>query len=314
MKPGREAFALRLASAGFRGAVLEDEPLAPRSTFRIGGAARLLLEPSDAESLAAVVSVCRGADEPFFMLGGGSNVVFPDGAFNRVVVSTGYIGGIIANNGSTGQEAIVSCGSGCAMAQLAAYALESALGGLEAFAGLPGTVGGAVFMNARCYEREVSDVLAAADYLPASGDALPKRYAFDGRGWGYKRSPFQHGVVIVGAEFALRRLSGAEAQASRERAAGYIADRERKGHFRYPSAGSVFKNSRAFGKPSGQLIDEAGLCGFRIGGAQIAPWHGNIIVNTGGATAADVWALAEHARRAVQERFGFRLEREIIFA
>uniref|UniRef100_UPI000AEE611C FAD-binding protein n=1 Tax=Treponema endosymbiont of Eucomonympha sp. TaxID=1580831 RepID=UPI000AEE611C len=120
MKLGREAFALRLASAGFRGAVLENEPLAPRSAFRIGGAARLLLEPSDAESLVVAVSVCQGAGEPFFMLGGGSNIVFPDGAFDRIVVSTGYIGGIIANNGGAGQEAIVSCGSGCAMARLAA--------------------------------------------------------------------------------------------------------------------------------------------------------------------------------------------------
>ena len=134
--------------------------------------------------------------------------------------------------------------------------------------------------------------------------------------WAYKKSPFQSfRSLILSVVFRVEAvgMSGDNERAIRLENEGFREDRRNKGHFRAPSAGSVFKNDRRFGKPSGQLIDEAGLKGLVVGGAQIAPWHGNFIINTGSATAGDIKALVERARTAVMERTGFTLETEIIF-
>jgi UDP-N-acetylmuramate dehydrogenase len=140
--------------------------------------------------------------------------------------------------------------------------------------------------------------------------------AMDDAEWGYKRSPFQSGTlaraVITGARFVVTVLEGDERLEVRKKAEGYRRDRAEKGHFRLPSCGSAFKNDRAFGAPTGKIIDELGLRGYSVGGAQIAPWHGNIIVNTGGATAKDIRELMEFVEKRVFEARGFRLEREIV--
>jgi UDP-N-acetylmuramate dehydrogenase len=182
-------------------------------------------------------------------------------------------------------------------------------GGLEFLAGMPGTMGGAVWMNARCYEKQVSDVLAETEILDEDLNRVwVPREAGD---FSYKRSPFQNRrVVILAARFALERR---EKGAIREEMAEHRRDREEKGHYRYPSAGSVFKNNRAFGKPTGKIIDELGLRGLPLGGAQVAPWHGNIIINTGNASAEDIMGLTKLVAEKVRNGQGYELEPEILF-
>jgi UDP-N-acetylmuramate dehydrogenase len=134
----------------------------------------------------------------------------------------------------------------------------------------------------------------------------------DPAGFGYKKSPFQdRAVLILAARFALKKRVPREI---REEMDFFRRDREAKGHYRYPSAGSVFKNYRDFGAPTGKIIDELGLRGFRVGGAQVAPWHGNIIINTGGASAGDICALIDFVRERARTERGIELEPEILFA
>jgi UDP-N-acetylmuramate dehydrogenase len=188
---------------------------------------------------------------------------------------------------------------------------EAAEAGLsfEYFAGMPGTVGGAVWMNARCYDHSVSDYLVSVKLL--SRDGLQKDYRFRAEDFGYKHSPFQNGDnIIIEGTF---RLPKKDRQAIRDTMNWCRQDRESKGHYRFPSAGSAFKNNRAFGKPSGKIIDELGLCGFSRGGAQVAPWHGNIIINRGNASASEIKMLCNDIQTKVKEKTGFELESEILF-
>ncbi len=165
-------------------------------------------------------------------------------------------------------------------------------------------------MNARCYDAEIADVLAWADCLEPGRPV--RRYQMNRSDWEYKRSPFQQGgAVILRAAF---RLSPGDPRRMEELMQDHRQDREKKGHFLFPCAGSVFKNNRAFGAPTGKLVDSLGLKGRRIGGAQIAPFHGNIIINTGGASAQDVRALVELVEDEVRRGLGFSLEREVILA
>ncbi|MDR2433380.1 MAG: UDP-N-acetylmuramate dehydrogenase [Treponema sp.] len=190
------------------------------------------------------------------------------------------------------------------------WAAANGLSGLEDFAGLPGTIGGAVWMNARCYERSVSDILIETTFL----DERLKRVTVpaDSAAFAYKKSPFQGRNAVI-LETAVSLHSGDSALIA-ERTAVRRAERETKGHFHYPSAGSVFKNNRDFGKPAGKIVEELGLRGFQIGGAQIAPWHGNFIINTGGASADDVKQLITIMEEKALQTFGLKLEREIIYA
>ncbi|MDR3173154.1 MAG: UDP-N-acetylmuramate dehydrogenase, partial [Treponema sp.] len=196
------------------------------------------------------------------------------------------------------------------------YGERQGQAGLEFLAGMPGTLGGALWMNARCYETSLSDILVETEILALNGEAgaspteqrRVSRYAGD---FGYKRSPFQgRDWLILGA--VLRTGAGDPEQIRREMA-GHREDRERKGHYRYPSAGSVFKNNRDFGASTGRIIEELGLRGLRLGGAQVAPWHGNIIINTGQAGAADIRSLAELVAARVKAERGLELEQELLF-
>jgi UDP-N-acetylmuramate dehydrogenase len=172
---------------------------------------------------------------------------------------------------------------------------------------MPGTLGGAVWMNARCYEREIADCLLEAEYLDTEQNL--RRMLRRGEDFSYKTSPFQgRDWLILRARFALRPRNPGDIRREMEE---HRRDREARGHYRFPSAGSVFKNNRAFGKPAGRIIDELGLRGFTLGGAAVAPYHGNIIINTGNATAADIRNLAEAVAGRVQTALGFNLEPEI---
>jgi len=203
--------------------------------------------------------------------------------------------------------------SGTSPDEAAEASAARGLGGLEFLAGMPGSMGGALWMNARAYGREIADIVIEADVLDFSGaEAVRRTVQTNKADFDYKRSPFQNQrALILAARFSLQARSENEIRREME---AHRRDREDKGHYRYPSAGSAFKNNRVFGKPTGQIIDELDLKGLRVGGAQIAPYHGNIIINTGGATAQDIRALLELTAARVKDATGFILEPEIIFA
>ncbi|AIW90108.1 UDP-N-acetylenolpyruvoylglucosamine reductase [Treponema sp. OMZ 838] len=291
------------------------------TSFKIGGNADIYIRPSSQDELAAALTFIHAERIPAILLGGGSNLLIPDEGIRGAVIHTCRLNKILLVE-SAG-HLFVQAEAGSLVQDLTEFCAEHGLTGLEDFAGLPGTVGGAVFMNARCYEKSISDVLfsVSALYFSEKGCTL-QEYNCRKEDWGYKQSPFQpsnkryaaidgNRPVIVSATFGVEQ---GDAILIRNIMESRITDRTSKGHFKLPSAGSVFKNNHAFGKPSGQLIDEAGLRGLRIGDAQVAPWHGNFIVNTGSATARDIVELIEAVQRQVKDRTGFELEPEIIFA
>ncbi len=271
--------------------------------FAIGGPADLYVAPGDLEQLQTVCRIAHDEGLPRFVLGAGANILVSDRGIRGVVVDLGRLVGIRIEGNR------VAAGAGVAMSDLAAETSGAGLAGLEGFFAMPGQVGGSVWMNARCYERSVSDCLESVDLL---NDSLEVERVPRGQGdYSYKRSPFQgREGVILGATFGLQ--PGASPEALRARMSEIRADRERKGHFIHPCAGSMFKNNRAFGMPSGRLIDSLGFRGRRIGGAMVSELHANIIVNAGRATAAEVDALAREIEIKVKETYGFELEREVL--
>jgi UDP-N-acetylmuramate dehydrogenase len=285
------------------------EPLAAHTSFRVGGPADLWLRPRGDLFPPLTRILLRRAKEagfPVFILGGGANLVVGDRGIRGIVLDTGGWTGIRKDRGQLYVK------SGTSIDEMTEYSARQGLSGLEFLAGMPGTLGGAVWMNARCYEKSLSDVLDAVQILAPEDETAGCRWIPRRPGdFGYKRSPFQgREDLILGALFAVSPGDPEEIRLEMEEHRG---DRERKGHYRYPSAGSVFKNNRDFGKSTGQIIEELGLRGLRLGGAQIAPWHGNIIINTGNARAADIRSLTELIAARVRAEQGLELEREILF-
>jgi UDP-N-acetylmuramate dehydrogenase len=288
-----------------RGLLRASEPLSGHTSFRIGGPAELYARPENEAELAALLEFAKDESMRATILGAGSNVLVSDRGLAGLVIDTSRLTAI-----QTSEEGLLAQ-AGCAADELCAAALELGLSGLEFLSGLPGTVGGAVYMNARCYEREISDALTRVNALwrgsAVSLEAARLRFS-------YKRSPFQpggeyEGAVVLGAAFAL--VPGDRA-AIRGRMEALKRDRAAKGHYLYPCAGSIFKNDHRLGAPTGALLDRLGLKGAAIGGAEIADFHANIIVNKGGAAASDVLALIRLAERRAREELGAELEREIV--
>jgi UDP-N-acetylmuramate dehydrogenase len=228
------------------------------------------------------------------------------------LVSDRGIRGIVVDmqglGGCTIDATLVTAGCGAPISDTAECARDNGLSGLEFAYSLPGSVGGAVWMNARCYDRQMSDVLEHVEFLDTQGNI--RRESVDLTQWSYKVSPFQSAKRVILS--AAIRLSPGDPAIITAKMQEHKADRVRKGHFLHPCAGSVFKNNRDFGAPTGKIIDSLGLRGTRIGGAQIAPFHGNIIINTHQASASDVVSLIVMMEAEVQKKLGLRLEREVL--
>ena len=314
------------AAREFTGRILFDVPMKNHTSFKIGGNAPLFIEPADEHSLSAALTFLAAENISYFTLGGGTNIVVSDEGFEGAVISTARLNHIarladaapayeLFRSDSDGDDVsvFVKCGAGVAVSSFVRFCRENLLGGAEEFSGLPGTVGGALYMNARCFNRSVSDLFVKADYIELPENHICSQ-SFDKNDWAYKVSPFQNtGRIITSAVFRLTQHQSKDSKRLAERCEYFINERRAKGHFTFPSAGSVFKNNRELGMPTGQVIDELGLKGMRIGGAQIAPWHGNIIINTGGATQKDVKELVDFIVNRVKEKKNFILQPEIIF-
>lgn len=295
----------------FHGSISTCKELSSFTSFKIGGCTPLFIEPLSINDLIIILDAFNEQKKDFFILGGGSNLVIADEGIPVPVISTSSFENIAFTSLDDGIF-LLSCGSGLQVDKLIQYCIANEFEGLENFAGLPGSVGGAAYMNARCYEKSISDAVCAIRYVDEiNGHYEEFSYIYRKNDWDYKKSPFQHGKkIITGVDFFVKK---GKADIIAEKTGSYIADRKEKGHFKYPSAGSVFKNNHAFGKPSGKIIDEAGLKGFRIGGVQIAPWHGNFIINVDKGKASEVKELVTLVQNTVFEKFGFFLEPEIIF-
>lgn len=309
----------------------QNENISVKTTFKVGGKVKLFITPKNVRELKNALKLLQSHNSKFFILGGGSNVVFPDEDFEYPVISTEKLTSIFIEKNtpeaSTEQtvcylpdnKVLVSCLAGTPMATFVNFCTKNNLSGAEEFAGLPGSIGGALFMNARCFEKSISDLIYSTQHLEYSDKASKQKISivnapFNVQEWDYKKSPFQNqNKIITQATFLLTKKAPQEHDEIEQKCKFYINERVSKGHFKYPSAGSVFKNNHVFGKPSGKIIDEAGLKGFTIGGAQIAPFHGNFIININHAKASDIKQLVTYTQKVINEKYGFNLETEIIF-
>jgi UDP-N-acetylmuramate dehydrogenase len=299
------AFAAALRTK-LRGEVREAETLARYSTYRIGGPATVVL-PANAEDVAVALQTSHAAGVPWFAIGLGSNILLPDEGLDALVIRLG--------RGLDGLQQDGECwtvGAGLPAPLAARRTAAAGFGGLHIFVGVPGTVGGGVFMNAGCHGGDWSEVVERVTVVNAAGDSqvLPRADV----PFTYRRSGLD-GRIVLEATVRLR----AEAQAHLDEQIAEMFDwRQRGTPFNQPCCGSVFKNPsgpswKREGGPrtAGQLIEAAGLKGTRIGGAQVSQMHANYFVNTGAGTAADVRALIERAQREVEARFGVQLEPEV---
>jgi UDP-N-acetylmuramate dehydrogenase len=253
--------------------------------------------------LIRILSVCFDEAIPFFPLGEGANILVADRGIDGVVIDMSRIDGIEQKAG------LVEAGAGTPLTRVTEYAAETGLAGLENFYSMPGSVGGSIWMNARCYGISLSEVIEYVDILDK--DLKERRVRIRREDFGYKQSPFQEsGDIILRGGFRLKRGDPSSLKA---KMGEFKRDREKKGHFFYPSAGSVFKNDPAFGMPTGQLVDSLGLKGLALGDARVSEAHANIIVNCGSASARDVRSLIELVQSRVQEKYGFRLKEELLY-
>ncbi len=278
-----------------------DEPMKAHTTFKIGGAADILITVNGVDELRTVLLACRGEGVPVMILGKGSNLLVSD---------DGIEGAVIALDGAfkeiTVDGDIITCGAGVSLSKLCTVALEKGLSGLEFAYGIPGTVGGAVYMNAGAYNGETKDVCFEADYLTPDGEigvCAGKDLDFS-----YRHSIFKTNDNII--LFAKYKLTPDDPEAIRARMDDFMNRRRTKQPLEYPSAGSVFKRPKdAF---AGTLIQQCGLKGTSVGGAQVSEKHAGFIINTGDATCEDVLGLVRLVQDTVREQTGYQLECEII--
>jgi UDP-N-acetylmuramate dehydrogenase len=292
--------AARLArEAGVR--LLPREPLARHTTLKIGGPADLLVDAGSERALVAVVRAAAAESVPLELLGLGSNVLVPDDGVRGVVVR---LAGELKRIRIRGRR--LSAGGGVPLPLAARRAARAGLAGLEALSGFPSTVGGAVFMNAGCYGTEIRDVLVSVRLVTRAAERL--RLPTAALEPSYRSTNLARSRAIVTR--ALFELTPGEPRALFARIDELNAKRWAALPSGLPNAGSIFKNPP--GDYAGRLVEACGLKGERRGGAQISERHANVIVNAGGATAADVLALMRAAREAVAARFGVVLENEVI--
>lgn len=283
------------------GKVWINEPLANHTTWRIGGPADLLIQPKDKDSLILAVQLIHRHNIPWSVIGRGSNLLVRDGGIRGAVLK---VAEGLSHCEFRGQEVCV--GAGYSMIRLTVEAGKMGLTGMEFAGGIPGSVGGAVYMNAGAHGSDLSRILKTAEILFEDGEVLV--LTNEELNFAYRTSLLQKkkGVVLE-ATFQLR-------EGDRRAIAAVLAankDRRRQTQpLQMPCAGSVFRNPP--GDHAGRLIESAGLKGFQIGGAQISEMHANFIVNRGGATASDVLTLMDHVRRTIMEKFGVDLHPEVL--
>lgn len=283
---------------------LKDETLKDYTTFKIGGKARYIVFPTTTHQLMNALRIVKENNMSWFVVGNCSNVLISDRGFNGTIIST------IDINSFSIEDDFIEAECGCLLTTIAKKACEANLKGLEFAVGIPGTVGGAIYMNAGAYGGEIKDVIQKVDVLDDNLNIL--RLTKDDLRFSYRHSRLQdESLILLKAYFKLQKAFEDCGYSAVQKANEYNKRRREKQPLQFPSAGSIFK--RPDGSFAGKLIEEAGLKGFRIGDACISEKHAGFIVNMGNASAEDVRKLIYHAQKVVFEKFGILLEPEIKF-
>ena len=291
-----------LRRAAGSGEVVTEEPMSRHTTFRIGGPADYFVTPHTKEEIRQVIRLCKEEEIPFAVLGNGSNLLVGDKGFRGVIIQLfKNFSDIII------EEETIYAQSGALLVRLANQAAEQGLTGLEFASGIPGTLGGAVVMNAGAYGGEMKDVLKEVTVLTPEGRVLTLQA--DELHMGYRTSVIKEaGYIVLEAVISLEKGDQEEIRSRMQELAGM---RTSKQPLSYPSAGSTFK--RPEGYFAGKLIMDSGLRGYQVGGAQVSEKHCGFVINTGNATAKDVTTLMSDVQRIVMEKFGVKLEPEVKF-
>lgn len=300
---------------------LENELMSKHTSFKVGGAARYFAKVESAEQIKEAVLFAKSKNLPYFILGNGTNLLVSDEGYNGVIIT---LGKNFSETTDLGQGKF-KVGAATPLGSFARKSIKLGLAGIHKLAGIPGTLGGAVYMNAGAYGQEIGQTCVEVESLDAAGN-LKTRTAADSH-FGYRHSLFQDlaknpdtAEIILSATFQLEpaEVSGKDSFTLETEMQECMAKRKASQPLNMPNAGSTFKrlDVGAEGMPQqiapGYYIEQSGLKGYRIGGAEVSTVHANFIVNAGGATAGDIKALSDHVQKVVAEKFGIQLQREII--
>ena len=282
--------------------VWAQEPMKKHTTFRVGGCARYLVEPGDVQQLSAVVNACREQKVPYYVVGNGSNLLVSDAGYNGVII---HLFKNMSEIRTEGNHMILQAGA--LLARAARTACREGLSGLEFASGIPGTVGGALVMNAGAYGGEMKDLVSRVTVLTSEGE--PREYTKEQMAFGYRRSRLtEEAGIVLETEFTLHPGRTEEIQARMEE---LKEKRVLKQPLEYASAGSTFK--RPEGHFAGKLIEDAGLRGFRIGDAQVSEKHCGFVINRGNASASEIAEVIRQVQDRVYAHSGVRLQTEVKF-
>lgn len=282
---------------------LKDEPLSKHTSFRIGGPSRYFYDIKQEEGINKAISESKELGLPYYVLGNGSNLLFKDEGFEGSIIYIGkgldYIREL-----EQGDSLIVEVGAGTLLSKTAKYVADKSYTGMEFAAGIPGTLGGAVVMNAGAYGGEMKDIIV--DVRIMNEDGTINKYTCEQMEFGYRKSIVKPGQVVLSA--TIRVEKGNQASIS-DRMKELATARREKQPLEYPSAGSTFK--RPEGYFAGKLIEDSGLKGYRVGGAMVSEKHAGFVINYDNATCSDVLTLIDDVKRIVNEKFGVILEPEV---
>lgn len=299
------ASGLQQAMAGHRRGIVWHGSLAEYTTFKVGGRAEAIVFPQGREELSLLIRSLQALAVPWVILGRGSNVVIVDEGLQGVAIVLGRDFAEIELVEDAADSIVVRVEAGCSLAKLVSWAVERGLAGLEFAAGIPGSVGGAIVMNAGAWQREMKDVLVRVSVMDSRGAVSAREAAamhFVYRSWGELK-----GTIALEGFF---RLKKDDSLLLKQMCSDYRQRRKLRQPQNMASGGSFFKNPPG-GRTAGQLIDQAGLKGCAVGGAMVSTVHANFIVNTGRATAKDILDLMGIVQKAVQEKYGIALEPEV---
>lgn len=276
-----------------------DEKLSSYVNFKVGGPADILLTPNSKEQLKKSICICRENNIPVYVIGNGSNILVRDGGFRGVVISLKGVHNVTVND----ERIEAECGA--MLKEVSDKAMENSLTGFEFACGIPGTIGGSVFMNAGAYNGEISHVVESAEVIDENCNII--NLTNEELDFGYRSSlVMKKGYIVLSAVFKLKK---GQVKTIKELVDDLTNKREAKQPLEYPSAGSTFK--RPTGYFAGKLIQDAGLKGYSIGGAAVSEKHSGFVINKGNATAKDITDLIEHIQGEVKKQFGVDLHTEV---
>ncbi len=286
------------------GKIMFDEPMSRHTSIGVGGIADAVVWPERSEDLSRIIHFLWHSQIPFIPVGNGTNLIVKDGGYKGTVISMQGLNSVsLTERGS--KEALIHAGAGVTLSEIVLQSEKRALSGMEFCAGIPGSVGGAVRMNAGAWGKEIKDVVETVEVMIISGEILSSKR--DDLKFEYRNLNISEGTIIIGASFLLTRAIEEQVHA---RINEILGKRKNKHPLEYRNAGSIFKNPNG-GIPAGQIIDELGLKGMRIGDAKISEKHGNFIVNLGNAKASDIIALIDMIKTKVNEERGIKLQTEV---